>query len=552
MTVTTSTARIAYEGTGAVVSFPVPFRFLENSHVRVLLRQAGGTEMPWAEGTDYILERSGTGGILTATVAPTVNETLVILRAVPETQEVDYVENDPFPAETHERALDKLTMIAQQLRAALGRTFTIPETDTQGGKFALPVDAARASRFLAFDALGAPIASTGTAAGQEVPFSDFGKIAVTAADAAALRTLIDLGDTPLFLRDGAPVEYELGRSDVHGPSQDLARLNFVGFDAAGAPLRYGRIKGRALSATPGFADGKIEILTLRDNVETLRLVIERGLTVGAAAGADKGAGTINAEGYFLQGAPLQAGGNCRLVKAGADLKLERFGGTFVFANGKARLIPLGGLTLVATGALAVGTDYYIYTHDDNDDGTLDALEASTTVPADDPDFGHRVKSTDASRSLVGLARTIAGPAWVDTAAQRFVRSWFNDRGVAGTNGFSSTPTASASPVAFPSPVDFLAWAGETASLSISGFTQHANPNGFCTSRVYLNGAQIPRPITINTSATGLAAVSIGLAVPTTLSEGFKRLELWGEVGGSAGTGTWRDVEIGVLTTGGGA
>lgn len=544
MTVTTSTARIAYEGTGAVVSFPVPFRFLENSHVRVLLRQAGGTEVLWAEGTDYMLERSGTGGILTATVAPTADETLVILRSVPETQEVDYVENDPFPAETHERALDKLTMIAQQLRAALDRTFTIPETDTQGGKFALPVDADRASRFLAFDALGAPIASVGTAAGQEVPFSDFGKVAVTAADAAALRTLIDLGDTPLFLRDGAPVEYELGRSDVHGPSQDLARLNFVGFDTLGAPLRYGRIKGRALSATPGFADGKIEILTLRDNVETLRLVVERGLTVGAAAGADRGAGTINAEGYFLQGAPLQAGGNCRLAKVGADLKLERFGGTFLFANGKARIIPLGGLTLVATGALSVDTNYYIYAHDDNDDGTLDALEASTTAPADDPDFGHRVKSTDATRSLVGFARAVAGPAWLDSQNQRLVRSWFNDRGVGAEAQLGASAGILGGPALIGATANILLWEGETIVMAATGTILNDTNGVTSISQFALNGSPFSPPINrfVNPGAGYEGPVALH-AVRNTFGEGLQSLDVQGTTSG--GTGQWKHMTVSI-------
>lgn len=46
---------------------------------------------------------------------------MLIVRDVPATQAIDYLANDAFPAETHEKGLDKLTVLAQQLATKLAR-----------------------------------------------------------------------------------------------------------------------------------------------------------------------------------------------------------------------------------------------------------------------------------------------------------------------------------------------------------------------------------------------------------------------------------------------
>jgi hypothetical protein len=61
------------------------------------------------------------GGDVTLTSALSSSYKLVITRVLPFTQAVDYVENDPFPAETHEEALDRAAMRDQQLQEQLDR-----------------------------------------------------------------------------------------------------------------------------------------------------------------------------------------------------------------------------------------------------------------------------------------------------------------------------------------------------------------------------------------------------------------------------------------------
>lgn len=163
MTVNTATNRVAYLGDGATTVFTVPFRFLVNSHIVAVLRDAADVETAWVENTNYTLAGAGNdAGTLTVKTTPTdytpaTGETLVILRDIPVTQESDYVENDPLPAETLERDFDKAAMINQQQAEALDRTFTVPETDTQAGNLGLPIDSVRANKDFQFDILGKPL-----------------------------------------------------------------------------------------------------------------------------------------------------------------------------------------------------------------------------------------------------------------------------------------------------------------------------------------------------------------------------------------------------------
>lgn len=63
------------------------------------------------------------GSIDFTTYIPVALTRVTLTRLVPPTQLVNYEPYDPFPAETHEGALDKLTMITQQLQEELDRAF---------------------------------------------------------------------------------------------------------------------------------------------------------------------------------------------------------------------------------------------------------------------------------------------------------------------------------------------------------------------------------------------------------------------------------------------
>ena len=164
-TVTDTTARIQYNGNGANDTFAYPFYILEEDDLLVIVTDANGVETTQVLDTDYTVTGEGeeTGGnvVFETDSIPASTETVTILRNVDITQETDYVANDPFSAESHEAALDKLTMIAQQHEETLDRAMKLPESVASGVIAELPPPAA--NQFLKWDSSATRLEnSTGT------------------------------------------------------------------------------------------------------------------------------------------------------------------------------------------------------------------------------------------------------------------------------------------------------------------------------------------------------------------------------------------------------
>ncbi|HEX4327027.1 MAG TPA: hypothetical protein VH105_09415 [Burkholderiales bacterium] len=136
MTVNTTLSRIAYDGDGASQTFAVPFYFLQDSDLTVFVGSVKQTLT-----TDYTVGGAGNpgGGSVSFVVAPpAASGNVVIIRDPDQLQSTKYPANDPFPAKTHETALDKLTMLAQRLFDLVARSFRLADTDTSGASVTVP------------------------------------------------------------------------------------------------------------------------------------------------------------------------------------------------------------------------------------------------------------------------------------------------------------------------------------------------------------------------------------------------------------------------------
>ena len=166
-------------------------------------------------------------------------------------------------------------------------------------------------------------------------------------------------------------------------------------------------------------------------------------------------------------------GQCRLTKSGANLLLSPYQGNGLTINGVVQKIPSAGVTL-APGALSIGTTYYIYAYMVS---TVMTLEAVTTGHSTDTATGVEIKTGDVTRTLVGMARPITGPAWQDTLNQRFVVSWFNARPTSLSSAFTATRSYSSATYGEPNSEirnEFLIWGGDAATSQISGEVTHSN------------------------------------------------------------------------------
>lgn len=161
MSISTTTNRVSYAGDGSTTVFPYNFLILANTDLEVIETvTATGVETIKTLTTHYTVSGAGTGsGNVTMVTAPASGTTLTIRRKMPRTQLVDYVENDSFPAATHEQALDKLTMITQELDQTVKRSLRQPEGDSADINL-LPSVVTRASKYLSFDSNGHPIATS--------------------------------------------------------------------------------------------------------------------------------------------------------------------------------------------------------------------------------------------------------------------------------------------------------------------------------------------------------------------------------------------------------
>src|SRR6267142_642945 len=121
--VQTEDSKITSEGNNSTtVPYPVPFYFLNNSEIIVVVKDSAGLEQHLVLNTDYTVTGAGnpTGGSIKTTQPVSTASTVTRFRELPVTQLTSYEEGDAFPAKSHEKALDKLTMLIQQVMRATG------------------------------------------------------------------------------------------------------------------------------------------------------------------------------------------------------------------------------------------------------------------------------------------------------------------------------------------------------------------------------------------------------------------------------------------------
>lgn len=225
MTVSTTTAKVGYLGNGTTTVFAVPFVFFGASELEVTERVvATGVETVRALTTHYnVTGGNGSTGTVTAVAAPPATVTWTIARKTQRTQLTDYLTGDAFPAETHERALDRLTALVQEIEEILGRSLRIPITDT-GINPQLPGSTGRANKVLVFDAAGAPGVSDASALAS-----------LTASAYVTVQEFTGTGSQLVFTLSNVPGSYAMVDVTIGGiaqsPSLDYSvlgnQLSFV-------------------------------------------------------------------------------------------------------------------------------------------------------------------------------------------------------------------------------------------------------------------------------------------------------------------------------------
>jgi len=255
VTIASTTSKVSYNGSGSTGPFSITFKFAKNADIVATKRSSAGVETVLTLTTHYTLTGAGeaSGGALTLVTALAVGESLVIARVPGITQEVDYVENSAFPAETHEGALDLLTMICQSLQEQVDRAVKVDISSTTD-----PDDL--------LDELAADVLSAAASAATATTQAGLAATAKTQAEAArdatpAFDTIVGeagsiprvkVGETTLEFRTPSEV-----RSDIAAAASG-ANSNITSLSGLTTPLSVAQ--GGTSGATPAAARSALGLL----------------------------------------------------------------------------------------------------------------------------------------------------------------------------------------------------------------------------------------------------------------------------------------------------
>lgn len=353
MTINTTTNRVEYSGDAVSTVFSFPYYFLADADLVVIETViATGVQTTKTLATHYTLSGAGNpaGGSVTMLTAPASTVTLTIYRDPSAIQDVDLVEGDPLPVETAvEQPLDKLTMIAQRVKELIGRALRLPEGDTGfvAADTYLPAEVDRASKYLAFDADGKPVATAGTTS--NIIVAGFIETLLDDASAAAARTTLGAvgltgnetisgnktitGDTTFQSSDAGASQNPtvvLDRNSASPAASDvLGAVPFKGRDSGAGTDVYAQIQAEIVDPTAASEDGKLAFQTVNAGTLATRVSVGQGLVIGAPTGGDKGAGTANATSVYENNQRVYSGNS---VITPAPQALTAGGAAYTFAH----------------------------------------------------------------------------------------------------------------------------------------------------------------------------------------------------------------------------
>lgn len=271
------TARRAgpFLGDGVVTNFDFTFLVLSDEDALPLLLHADGVELALTPGVDYTVtpnvdQVADPGGTVAFTLAPATGQTVVVLGDLAFEQPVALPPGGNFRAENVEQGLDRLAILAQQLKEEQDRSLTISAGIDVDASLVLPLPEGGAA--IGWNAAGdgmrnystATFASVAAFAEQYTEFFTLtvGQTNVTLANNPYALSNIQVWKNNVVQRPGVDFSYTTGTS---------FQLAVAATGGEALLVRYGRVlenSDLAQTAADRVATGADRVQTGLDRVQT--------------------------------------------------------------------------------------------------------------------------------------------------------------------------------------------------------------------------------------------------------------------------------------------
>lgn len=271
------------------------------------------------------------------------------------------------------------------------------------------------------------------------------------------------------------------------------------------------------------------------------------LTVPAALSADRTYTFQDLDGsvYPTPAAPIFGCGQLQYTST-TVVTFKPFRGNLVsFPSGQIAVVGSSGITSTVTSAylngvaaqpLVASTLYYAYLWNQGSASVPNyVIDWSATGHATDANTGIEIKSGDATRVLIGMARPVAGPLFSYSATSRLVATWFNRSPTQMRNAFTTNRTTTSTgytEINSEIRCNFLTW-GDGIAFAYAGGGDNSSGQAIF-SAVAVDGAGTYPAVRCVAPSSNVSNIGVfGTFAPT---EGFHYVTVLGAV--SAGTGTW--------------
>lgn len=121
MSLSNVTVQQTYACNGVTTTFAIPFSLFEAAQIQVyLIDIATNNKILLAINTHYTLSPNSNNpvNVVTLQAYPSTSQ-IQVIRSTPLTQIIDYINNSSFLAEDHEKGMDRIVMMVQELKQSI-------------------------------------------------------------------------------------------------------------------------------------------------------------------------------------------------------------------------------------------------------------------------------------------------------------------------------------------------------------------------------------------------------------------------------------------------